>query len=69
MPVCMSHTFICVSHFLFSVFATNQALGDAGEQLCELEAVQLSRLWKALLLLRDDGVALPESVVEVRRMS
>ena len=47
------------------VNAALQALGAAGEQLCDLNPVQLSRLWKALLLLQDDGVTLPEDLVQV----
>jgi hypothetical protein len=42
-----------------------QALGGAGDALIGLEPVQLSRLWKALLLLRDDGVELPPQLMQV----
>jgi hypothetical protein len=42
-----------------------QTLGEAGEQLCELDGVQVSRLWRALLLLRDDGVELPQELLQV----
>jgi hypothetical protein len=44
-----------------------QAFAEDPQVLLDLEPLQLARLWKALLLLRDCGVTPPPQLMQVNR--